>query len=291
MDRPGSISEEQMTPLITGQGNRRKFATDYGPEVSDSEWLTAQLESAARVQERYPTGRWRTIRAWTDTSQNASINPDDPLKLEAGENNDLPIVSLAWVFPVTPEDGVVLGEVDAEGNYASTTTMHDNEEHLPWLPLFQADWEAHGKSGLCTERMAIFEFGWYIDTPTGPISEGEGPAEWRKRYTTTKSEGNLPIDGEISHYPLIKYCQSVGVDFLCAEIRGSKQVKYCKDEYALLQKIGGNTRASGQSFSWPVGYNVDETKDDVVALFPLFHNEEDRIQNGPEDIRTWGLKD
>ena len=91
MDRPGSISEEQMTPLITGQGNRRKFATDYGSEVSDSEWLTAQLESAARVQKRYPTGRWRTIRAWTDTSQNASINPDDPLKLEAAENNDLPI--------------------------------------------------------------------------------------------------------------------------------------------------------------------------------------------------------
>ena len=111
-----------------------------------------------------------------------------------------------------------------------------------------------------------------------PSSSRQGATNTSKVPLDIKDAIALSKDGEIPWQ-------------IAPEIRGSKQVKYCKDEYALLQKIGGNTRASGQSFSWPVGYNVDETRDDVVALFPLFHNEEDRIQNGPEDIRTWGLKD
>ena len=288
MDRV--LSDEDLDRLQVSNYNRRKWNTKFATE-SDEEFAEENKTFIKAIESSHPTGRWRVVR-WihpkklVEGDANFSINQEDPLKLEAHEDNNCPIISASFCFQCieTREDG---------------HTWSYMPDEVPWLEEMQQDWEQNGGAGDVRTTLGITDFGlWSDNADTGETSRTQ-TLNWCLEETdkgiVRAEDGHTIADhSKISLVPQIRFFKSIGVTHHGYMVKGQIPKTFAWDyqhdtDSVNRQKINGRDRNQSPSdFCWPVAFNLNKDESDTTCFVAQYLNQEDAVRLGPSDITDYG---
>lgn len=288
MDRV--LSDEDLDRLQISNYNRRKWNTKFATE-SDEEFAEENKTFIKAIESSHPTGRWRVVR-WihpkklVEGDANFSINQEDPLKLEAHEDNNCPIISASFCFQCieTREDG---------------HTWSYMPDEVPWLEEMQQDWEQNGGAGDVRTTLGITDFGlWSDNADTGETSRTQTLnwclEETEKGIVRAEDGHTITDHSKISLVPQIRFFKSIGVTHHGYMVKGQIPKTFAWDyqhdtDSVNRQKINGRDRNQSPSdFCWPVAFNLNKDESDTTCFVAQYLNQEDAVRLGPSDITDYG---
>ncbi len=288
MDR--TLSESEIDRLVQSELSRRKYNTRF-TEESNEEFVTEWKASLKKVQDNFPSGRFRNIR-WQDQSTgdasvgNAKINPDDPLGLEAHPTeNTCPIIFTSFCHPcnstINEGDGALVSPKYWWGCSESITEQLEN------------DWKINGGSGDFRDKLGLTNHAMWNDNP----ATGETSADILNRWKLLPHEKGFASDPtKISMVPLIQFFKSIGVSHHGHFIVGQKPKEVTEmlevgtENKKGIKTINGKDRREAPSdFPWPWQYGMsDVTGNENIFVLSGYLNCEDAIVNGLEIIQDYG---
>ncbi len=287
-----NLSDEDLDRLQISNYNRRKWNTKFATE-SDSEYASEMKNFIRKIELAHPTGRWRVVRyvdplKLVDGTAVTKYNKDDPLKLEAHEDNNCPIISASYCFQCveTREDG--------------TTWRHMRDDY-EGLEAMQQDWQQNGGSGDVRTTLGITDFGLWSDCAETGENSRTMTLNWcldnvNPHGIPCASDGHtIESSSKVSLVPQIRFFKSIGVTHHGYYVKGQIAKTFAwdfqmdADLSPNRQKVNGQDRNQSPSdFCWPVAYNMNKDDNDTVCFIPQYLNQEDAVRLGPSDITDYG---